>query len=520
VSLLGCVPVGGEVHMGGGEPRRPPDDYLPTEPEQNGGGEGGETGEETAVPPPPTSGYTGPGITGTRSGTYISDLGAQVVNSDLSATAFDAIYQNGGTAWVGSRGTGTANGTFSVPNVPSGGYYLRWSKYYIWTTHREVDLSFKSEGRLGRSNATSASTQLSFDLTSMNPWKTDDDLHFYSMSTGAAYMYLENDANKLPGADDQDIDNMVVPYLNADEPRLVNAGQGDISYLVQGVATDSSNGNRYRRLDEFCKMTNVNITNGAVNNVSCKMDDISQDETINVDWRRSQFQQHLTSIHPLAIASTQYLTVRHLPVGSQYGYLDFMPILLTFSTTASGTDITTGEMRYGDPFEGPSAIAGRIYHIYKLDYIAPGATPLTINGYIENQTTVAQMDSGGQVPLVSPPRSPTIDGVSAFQDRTGMGLNPTLSWTAPAQGQATSYTIYVYRLYNKNGATAREIAAYLITNGTSLTVPSGILLPGQSYQFTFRARYNPGVDNTKTAFKYVLPAGFADALSGAMTTAP
>src|SRR5262249_7231673 len=45
------------------------------------------------------------------------------------------------------------------------------------------------------------------------------------------------------------------------------------------------------------------------------------------------------------------------------------------------------------------------------------------------------------VPVLSPPRAPRINGMDAFMQRAGVGLQPVLSWSKPAIGTPTSYWV-------------------------------------------------------------------------------
>jgi hypothetical protein len=492
----------GVTEMADADPRQEPDDYLPIENPTPGL----ETGEETPVGAPTPSGYSGAGITGTRSGTYISDKGTQVANWDLSAITFDAVYKYNGTAWVGSRGTGAANGTFSVPNVPPGNYYLRWGKYFIWTDSRQVDLGVPLEGRPGF-QAAAPGTQLTFDIGGLDPWQSGDDIHFYSMSTGAVRYYLDQVAEPAPGSNEF---NATVAYGG----RLVSAAQGDVSYVLQLVGT--GNGTvTYRHLDEMCQL-DFTITSGANNTFKCNVSDLTSDQNISVDWRRSDFESHRAQVSPIATLSLTRLFVQHQPGGTAHGYWNDAPILLRYFPTADVTDKDTGSMEYVDPFEG-GAVVGRVYHYYNVGYVLPGATPLTIPAYIENQVTVQALDSGAVRPLVSPPTNPTINGVSAFTAQQGIGPTPTLSWGPPSRGTATAYWVFIYEIFNNAGKTDFTTAATLITKGTSLEVPSGILAPGKQYIFEFRAYHSPTIDHTRAPFRREFPRGRAEALSAIAT---
>ncbi len=71
-----------------------------------------------------------------------------------------------------------------------------------------------------------------------------------------------------------------------------------------------------------------------------------------------------------------------------------------------------------------------------------------------------------------------------------MGLTPTLSWTAPRIGTATSYGITVLELYTSTPTskiTRRRMTAFFGVKGTSFTIPAGVLQPQKTYAFLLDA---------------------------------
>jgi hypothetical protein len=100
-------------------------------------------------------------------------------------------------------------------------------------------------------------------------------------------------------------------------------------------------------------------------------------------------------------------------------------------------------------------------------------------------------------PIVSPPRQPLVNGRDARQPQEGVGIEPTLSWTAPTIGVAPRYRILVYRIYLKGSQPFLQLDAAISTASTSLRMPPGILKAGSSYIFTLRANRSPGDDETR-----------------------
>jgi hypothetical protein len=78
-------------------------------------------------------------------------------------------------------------------------------------------------------------------------------------------------------------------------------------------------------------------------------------------------------------------------------------------------------------------------------------------------------------------QAPAINGLSLFTPQTGVGITPSLSWSAPATGAPTSYRVTIYRLYVSGTASATSPVATWAVSSTSVTVPAGVLAAGQTY---------------------------------------
>ena len=63
-------------------------------------------------------------------------------------------------------------------------------------------------------------------------------------------------------------------------------------------------------------------------------------------------------------------------------------------------------------------------------------------------------------PVVSPPRTPLLNGANAFTSTIGTSTSPTLSWTAPSLAPTgTFYEVSVFELTNNAGTTRATLAA-------------------------------------------------------------
>jgi hypothetical protein len=297
---------------------------------------------------------------------------------------------------------------------------------------------------------------------------------------------------------------------------VVNAAQGDRAYVVQET-TDQVGSLSYRRLDEVCVLDDLTLAEGTANAIGCDLKDIPQDLRVTFDFRRSSFEAVRTSVHPLAthgLNSALYL--KYVPLGTAYGYIELTPYLLSFTPSWEATDLNTGPMEYGNPFGG-GAVMGRIVHSYKVAYQYQGAAPFIQTAAMESRVTLDAVDGKPITPMLSPVRNPNINGVSAFQPQSGVGPHPVITWSPPATGIANGHWVHVFQLGQKDGATTATLIAYLLTGGTSVMVPYGVMTPGNTYFFMIRSRYNPDYDISKTPFQFGLPSASADVLTEPVT---
>jgi len=116
------------------------------------------------------------------------------------------------------------------------------------------------------------------------------------------------------------------------------------------------------------------------------------------------------------------------------------------------------------------------------------------------------------VPVLGPPRSPTIQSRDAFQAQSGVGLHPAISWKPPRLGSATSYTINLFS--TDNSATSVSLTVYGVT---SVRIPTGILQAGTKYLAVITANSAPWDSLDRPVFRLGVPSSSADCATAAFT---
>src|SRR5258705_12263043 len=90
-------------------------------------------------------------VTGTADLDVISAAGTSTLHADFTRLTPVAMTP---PAFAPIDGSGTSNGTFSIPGVPEGTYYLQLASSYFVLSGDTVDLSFDVLGNTSRGAAT------------------------------------------------------------------------------------------------------------------------------------------------------------------------------------------------------------------------------------------------------------------------------------------------------------------------------------------------------------------------------
>lgn len=134
----------------------------------------------------------------------------------------------------------------------------------------------------------------------------------------------------------------------------------------------------------------------------------------------------------------------------------------------------------------------QIWQGFDVERALPGVTSLFLPA---NVWKIAAPPAAGApiVPDLGPPTAPLVDGLDAFVERTGVGTQPTLSWSAPTLGAPTSFVVRIQQLVAVAGATQLATTGELTATvrGTSFKIPAGVLGAGSRYVATITAIQAP-----------------------------
>ncbi|WP_223643447.1 ABC transporter substrate-binding protein [Corallococcus sp. EGB] len=452
-------------------------------------------------------------VTGTSAVTFVATSGNETKPYDQSATSVVAYTRDSTTgAFTAYPGTGSADGTLSVPNVPSGRIYLKLGSRYLVSTGRAFDLGSTEWGRDG--TFPTLPTPVTVSATGLSPWQPGDFLDMYSLNPGA-FGYISGSATGFPLAGATSLSGLSFDYANMTNPVLLDSGLGDVFSLAQMRLQTSANGVPYRAMHRVLD-TSMTQVEGQPVTVSGTFTQPVETGTFAVDWRRSAFEALRTQVNPGAVStySEIWMSARPAALSSALASISGPPLLVKLNPDTQRTDIVTGSMTYNNPLPATWQKVALAAAGFTKSYALGTAAPYTMSVDIRVDQEASAFTAAPVQPLVGPVQAPQVNTRGAFQNLTGVGIDASLRWSKPLVGTATNYVVNIYRLGTSNGSTTVTRVAALHTDLQSVYLPPDVLQAGQTYFAEIQSWYQPGSDLATSPFKRSLPRGRASVLTG------
>ena len=423
-----------------------------------------------------------------------------------------------------------ADSSFSISDVPEGPYFLevdqKWDATTTWAqlielTGSHPDLSTVTTARPDV-QVSSKTTSFTLDLAGLTPWVrpstgfTGDMLlvagaqaHVYGRPTvaspapagGATTWHAAYDWKQMS---------------TAEAIALPDAAKGDVEFVYQRstspIGSGASQGVAHVAT-RFSRLDGLTLQDGIAGSASVTLADAPKTGALRANLRNSRWAQLLADANPatqpdgnqgvsvLAIPrSIEFPDQPGLSAGTSLAWIQGPPL----------ADADYGTVPYGQ-FLGPDWKEVRyVVYLATADVPVPGSSaPYTAR---PSFTSFESMPGDDEiVPVLGPPRSPTIEGRDAFQAQAGVGLRPTLSWSPPRLGAATSYVV---RLDATGGVTSPFPSVLLTVYGvTSVQVPDGLLTAGAQYAATITAVSAPWDKLDRAPFRTGVPYSRSDCVT-------
>lgn len=463
---------------------------------------------DDAGPQPDTGADPAP-VTGTAIDIYVTSQEERVPR-DLTGASMEAwvLTADGGfTAYPAMR---ARDGTFEIPGVPEGPYYLNLDGRHIVTSARTLDLGTRIMGRRTQHRiATSAS--LTFDVQGMIAWQPNDFLELYAPDAGAAFSSLQRFSG-TPPADGATTLDITTDYRGAELPMAIDSSAGDKAFLIHNASLVSTEDVPYQALGAIAHLDPFSLADGGAATARGTFDLVPQDRQRIIDWRTTAFTSLISNAMPGEAESFSNNLIGFVNVDESLSYS--LPML--FSVTEPMNADVRVTVSYGNPF--PSAwkekvrvsVSGFQQHVMggRSGYSFAGA------GF---EVSADDLSSVAIQPMLGAVQNLRVAGSDGAGVITGLPANPVVTWDPPALGTADSYVVAVVRFVPDGSRLVRRTSATFFTAGTSVTLPGNILARGEPHYLRVRARSHPDLAFERSEFANTYPRAWADRITTLFT---
>ncbi|NVB80399.1 MAG: hypothetical protein HOV81_18550 [Kofleriaceae bacterium] len=451
--------------------------------------------------------------TGTLFGITSTGIVAQPM--DLSANTF-ATYARSHGETVREVGTGTAEGTFTVPVAAGARTWDLVTNVGGITTvavgnAREPDVDQYQLGRLDTTLA-SAGTDVALEVTGLRPWAEGDTTQIVVGNNGAVVFSPETFFATPPANGDNAFTGQIYDW-SLQSSALVDAAAGDTAVVAQ-LVNHTSGTETYQGVERSGVATAFTQTDGAPSTLTATLDAVPV-KSLSLHWHGSQFDRFADDVGVGAAAIQGGVLIDALPDAAQLGFYTTSPDLMLYfaSTPEADLDVTVS---YGNPYANQGTPWDEFAIVqYALVVPVSGTNPAftTVAGY-QGNVALGQLGGGIVEPLISPVRRVTIAGRDARTPQTGVGPSPTVRWHAPTIGHATQYII---DLRQPIDASRSRLVGRFVTKDRELQIPSDFLVSGTTYFMRISAFDFGDVDRTASLFGDGLPAAAFTSVTAAFT---
>ena len=468
-----------------------------------------------------------------RIDTLWNESGSTSVPFDWSAITFNvaALVPQPDGSFQSLSGTAGANGTFEIPNVPAGYYWLRLGPQdTYWTSSSTFDIGRDRFGTTANiTTPTNSTTYINFSFTSLDP--TAGLLQFDTLEGDLPYF-----ASTSPGS-----------TTSAGE--LAAGGNIDFS-VIKTAFVRQYESSTFGSMDGYIlgpalTLSNLSLTTGGHNTISGALNPTvpaSIDLSVNGSAWAPLF-DHIAPTTTTAMAGSFYLSVEPYIAADGPNVLDLNPINLISTgasfiadigpipgisptpvfTSISGpclanqpltTDVEAGTVQYSDPYPSAWRRIFRVCQSASVDIPMPGGTTQSIT-LANTQTT--SVPTAAVKPLISAVQNPRINGADLFNAGTINGT-VTLSWDTPAVGTPFGYSVAIMSPTTlPDGKVEYGPATTLSTAKTSMIVPPDLLRSGQTHLFVITSLVDGNANMETSPHRSSLPTASAQLVSAPVT---
>jgi hypothetical protein len=425
-----------------------------------------------------------------------------------------------------------ADQSFSIPDVPAGPYFLQLdqrifppcqgcpgggspeavSTELIELRANSPDLTMVTAARVDLASRNDAFLPL--DVAGLAPWTSGSSVR---TASSQALQYGRLYASPTPAAGATSVGGTWINFFGG---ALPDASKGDVVFVYQRAATPVGSGATAATASaatRYARLTNLTLSSSSPGAAVTLTDSAPQTGAIHADFRYAQFAALAASVHPSAVpgATGAAASVQAVPHSIRYPDMPFgfeqTSLFVVESYPARAADVDYGTLHYGEFLDAHWSTYR--YSAYAFD------VDLGNTLEVPQITSMVPMtpDPGPIAPALGPPTQPRIEGRDAFAPQTGVGLQPTVTWSPPALGQATSYQVTISRRTQPVIAGETRALSAVVYSGRAFKVPRGFLQQGSYYTASITARSGPWDVFDRGPFRKGTPFHTADCYTGYFT---
>lgn len=463
-----------------------------------GGGSGGGTSNPDDVEGTCTQIFSTDGDGGTRPCQFGANPPSAVI-----------VGEDGGLTTITSAVR--ADSSFTLTNVPMGSYFLKVGTTWFKTSQRRVSLDYESLGRVDGAMAGTGTT-LTVATTGMQPW--DDLTHFmslYSSNSGVAMEAFSLYTTNAPLGGESAFD-WRIPYDQYSTQLLtpmIDSTKGDSVLITQ---MESTSAGEYRMLGAGMG-SGVAMVSGQANTTTVALMSPPASST-PLDIGVASFSQYAADF-TTGTAPTLNIEFTTGPKALHERGSDGLAFVWGSYPQAGSTATPPNPLSYPNPFPSSWGTTVMVQYGGTVSRLMTSATEP--RRYFSGITTTMPIQALASpvAAAISPPKDPQLNGMPFAMTQTGVTRTPTLTWAAPTLGTVNRYLVRVEQLQLSSGRTTSRVAGtfYLLPTDTSFTLPTNILLTGQSYVITLSAyKLSTNIERDLSDFRF--PISSATVVSG------
>jgi hypothetical protein len=448
---------------------------------------------------------------------YSTDTGVVDQGFDLTMTEIVAYAELGDGGFDEVAGSGSADGTFVVPQVPEGAFDLRIGTTVLVHPGRNVVVPFYAAGRPDAVPQYMGATGR-LDIDNVAPWQSTFPDYVFALlvfsSNSATVGILGGSFGSQTGEGATSIQATEVAMTL--DNSTIDSTRGDHATFVQFNARNPDGGlGTEQYFVRSMELPDPMFGGGLPPfSIAGSLQTVAPTGAVPTAWDGPAFLSYVPRLAPSATKTTRGLSVQALANTQPPGIslpvqLPMRPRFFGWGLVGLGVDAQETQfpstLSFGNPFPSWSqwvyAVLDVTTTLTATDLDGGSFSVVATSGFAR-LTPIAAFGPGPLEPTLTPPGDVRIDGADALSTLPPVGATPTFTWTAATSLDPAFDNGRIAYLIELTPITALAgVSSYLFsTDETHVTVPPDLLQPGVRYYASVEALASPGADPANPAY--------------------